>query len=84
MDNLAKANCTIMEIMKLTIKEDFHRGTVFSSFSYHKITLFEFSLYTAEIKTLYFVFNCFAEDLLKLISNKFRMVCKVDGNLQLD
>ena len=43
-----------------------------------------FSLYTAEIKTLYFVFNCFAEDLFKLISNKFRMVCKVDGNLQLD
>ena len=43
MDNLAKANkCTIMEIMELTIKEDFHRGTVFvSSFSYHKITLFE-------------------------------------------
>ena len=30
-----------MEIMKLTIKEDFRRGTVFSCFSYHKITLFE-------------------------------------------
>ena len=30
-----------MEIMKLTIKEDFRRGTVFSRFSYHKITLFE-------------------------------------------
>ena len=43
-----------------------------------------FSLHTAEIKALYFVFNCFAEDLFKLISNKFRMVCKVDGNLQLD
>ena len=43
-----------------------------------------FSLYIAEIKTPYFVFNCFADDLLKLISNKFRMVCKVDGNLQLD
>ena len=27
--------------MKLTMEEDFHRGTVFSSFSYHKITLFE-------------------------------------------
>ena len=27
--------------MKLTIKEDFRRGTVFSCFSYHKITLFE-------------------------------------------
>ena len=30
-----------MEIMKLTIKEDFRRGTDFSCFSYHKITLFE-------------------------------------------
>ena len=30
-----------MEIMKLTIKEDFHSGTAFFSFSYHKITLFE-------------------------------------------
>ena len=31
-----------MEIMKLTIKEDFHRGTHYLfSFSYHKITLFE-------------------------------------------
>ena len=31
-----------MEIMKLTIKEDFHRGTCYVfSFSYHKITLFE-------------------------------------------
>ena len=30
-----------MEILKLTVKEDFHRGMVFFSFSYHKITLFE-------------------------------------------
>ena len=31
-----------MEIMKLTIKGDFHRGTCYlSTFSYHKITLFE-------------------------------------------
>ena len=30
-----------MEIMKLTIKEDFRRGTVFLAFLYHKITLFE-------------------------------------------
>ena len=30
-----------MEIMKLTIKEEFHPGTDFFSFSYHKITLFE-------------------------------------------
>ena len=30
-----------MEIMKLTIKGDFRRGTFFSCFSYHKITLFE-------------------------------------------
>ena len=29
------------EIMKLTIKEDFHCGAVSFSFSYHKITLFE-------------------------------------------
>ena len=43
-----------------------------------------FSFYTAEIKTLYLGFNCLAEDLFKLISDKFRMVCKVDGNLQLD
>ena len=43
-----------------------------------------FSLYTAEIKTLYLVFNCSAEDLFKLISDKFRIICEVDGNLQLD
>ena len=43
-----------------------------------------FSLYTAEIKTLYLVFNCSAEDLFRLISDKFIMVGKVDGNLQLD
>ena len=31
-----------MEIMKVTIKEDFHRRTHYPfSFSYHKITLFE-------------------------------------------
>ena len=30
-----------MEIMKLTIKEDFHRVMAFFLFSYHKITLFE-------------------------------------------
>ena len=31
-----------MEIMILTIKEDFHRGTCYLfSFSYYKITLFE-------------------------------------------
>ena len=36
-----KGKCTITEIMKLTIKEDFQRGTVFVSFSYHKITLSE-------------------------------------------
>ena len=41
MDKPRKGKSTIMEIMKLTIKEDFHRGTVFSCFSYHKITLFE-------------------------------------------
>ena len=35
-------------------------------------------------KHFYFVLNCLAENLLKLISKKFRMVCKVDGNLQLD
>ena len=46
--------------------------------------VFYLSLYTAEIKTLYLVFNCSAEDLFKLISDKFRMVCKVDGDLQLD
>ena len=34
--------------------------------------------------TLYFIFNCFAEDLFTLSINKFRKVCKVDGNLQLD
>ena len=41
MDDLAKAKSTIMEIMKLTIKEDFRSGTVFSCFPCHKITLFE-------------------------------------------
>ena len=40
--------------------------------------------YTAKIKTLYFVFICSAEDLFALTSNKFRIVCKVDGNPQLD
>ena len=31
-----------MEIIRLTIKDDFHRETCyFFSFSYHKITLFE-------------------------------------------
>ena len=41
-------------------------------------------IYIFEIKTLFFVFNCFVEDLFQLISNKFRMVCKVERNLQLD
>ena len=41
-------------------------------------------LYTAKFKTLYFVFLCSAEDLFTLISDKFRMVYKVDGNPQLD
>ena len=41
MGNLAKGKSTIIKIMKLTIKEDFRRRTVFSCFSYHKITLFE-------------------------------------------
>ena len=36
-----KGKSTIMEIMKSTIKAEFRRGTVFSCFSYHKITLFE-------------------------------------------
>ena len=40
-------------------------------------------LYTAELKTLYFVI-CSVEDLFTLNSNKFRMVSKVDGNPQLD
>ena len=51
MDNLAKANVITMEIMKLTIKEDFHRGAVFFSFSYHKITLFE-KKYDIKLMTL--------------------------------
>ena len=41
------------------------------------------SLYTAELKTLYFVI-CSAEDLFTLNSDKFRMAYKVDGNPQLD
>ena len=41
------------------------------------------SLY-CQLKTLYFVFICSAEDLFTLTSNKFRMVDKVDGNPQLD
>ena len=43
-----KGKCTIMEIIKLTIKEDFRRGTVFSRFvitkSHYLITLI--SMYT--------------------------------------
>ena len=42
-----------------------------------------FLLYCPNQNT-YFVFNCFAEDRFTLSSNKFRMVCKVDGNPQLD
>ena len=42
------------------------------------------SYYTAELKTLYLVIICSAEDLLTLNSNKFWMVYKVDGNPQLD
>ena len=35
-----KGKCTVMEIMKLTIKEKFHLGTCEQfSFSHHKITL---------------------------------------------
>ena len=41
------------------------------------------SLY-AEIRTHYFAFDYFAEDLFTLTSNKFKMVRKVDGNAQLD
>ena len=37
-----------------------------------------------QIKTLYFVFICSAEDLFTLASNKFRIVYEVDGNLRLD
>ena len=40
--------------------------------------------FSAELKTLYFVIICSAEDLFTLNSNKFRMVYNVDGNLQLD
>ena len=41
-----------MEIMKLTIKEDVHRGTCYLfSFSYHKITLFE-KKYVIDLITL--------------------------------
>ena len=42
------------------------------------------SLYTAELKTLYFVFICSVADLFTLTSNKFRMVYKLDGNPQFD
>ena len=41
-----------MEIMKLTIEEDFHRGTCYLfSFSYHKIKLFE-KKYVSKLITL--------------------------------
>ena len=55
MDNLAKAN--VMEIMKLTIREDFHRGTVFFSFSYHKTTLFE-KKYDIKLIILISMYHC--------------------------
>ena len=42
------------------------------------------SLCTIEIKTLYLVSICSAEDLFTLTSNKFRMVYKVGGKPQLD
>ena len=35
-------------------------------------------------ETFYFVFICSAKDLFRLTSNKFRIVYKVDGNLQAD
>ena len=41
------------------------------------------SLYCRTQNTL-FRFICSAEDLFTLTSNKFRMIYKVDGNLQLD
>ena len=40
------------------------------------------SLYCRNQSTL--VFICSAEDLFSLTSNKFRMVCKLDGNPLLD
>ena len=52
MDNFAKANVQIMEIMKLTIKEDFHRGKYYLfMFSYHKIIFFE-TKYVIKLITL--------------------------------
>ena len=41
------------------------------------------SLYYRNQNTL-FCFNCFAKDLFTLTSNEFKMVCKVEGNPQLD
>ena len=38
MDNIV-GKCTVIEIMKITVKEDFHRGRVF--FLLPQITLFE-------------------------------------------
>ena len=51
-----KGKSTIMEIMKLTIKEDFRGGTVFSCFSYHKIPLFE-NKYGIKLITLIFMYH---------------------------
>ena len=51
-----KGKSTIMEIMKLTVKEDFRRETVFCCFSYHKITLFE-NKYGIKLTTLIFMYH---------------------------
>ena len=46
-----------MEIMKLTIKEDFHPGECYLvSFCYHKITLFE-EKYDIKLVTLIFMYH---------------------------
>ena len=41
-------------------------------------------LYTAELKTLYCIIICSAEDLFTWNSNKFKIVYKVDGDPQHD
>ena len=46
-----------MEIMKLTIKEDLHDGKYYlSTFSYHKITLFE-KKYDIKLITLISIYH---------------------------
>ena len=65
-----------MEIMKLTIKEDFHSGMLFFSFSYHKITSFE-KKYDIKLITLIFMHH------LKPLVSLDRFIKNINADVQI-